>query len=395
MNTVSKKSMLFAVTAGLVSLTACVGGGGGGSGSTPLAPRPTITASEITGGMPQQGYLAEDYSNTGDNGGLEASLKSGITYSTMSREDPSGASGEVITIKHGNSIDVDYNGQRIAEFKLGDKGDVELYGNGKPELLVGITELGDNGRKKLGLGTVGDSVPREFFVDEDEDPADAIFASGKFIGGQKQFLVMNLPKVGWVPLDHAHFGGWGAEYSLDVTLSNTAGESKPGGYYEIDYHPFYIGNDNNLKAPAANTVFTGKALAIATQYRANTLDNPDQAFFSGDAVLKIDASGKSGDLALNFQNFYKIGFDFTVNGHEFTSTKATIADNGYTGDKFRYPLNMNYDEKKGGYFKAHMDGEFYGASSSASEAAGKFGIWAKDTAHDDEFQIKGSFGVKQ
>ena len=35
MNTVSKKSMLFAVTVGLVSLTACVGGGGsGGRGLT-------------------------------------------------------------------------------------------------------------------------------------------------------------------------------------------------------------------------------------------------------------------------------------------------------------------------------------------------------------------------
>ena len=132
---------------------------------------------------------------------------------------------------------------------------------------------------------------------------------------------------------------------------------------------------------------------MATQYRANTLDNPAQAFFSGDAVLKIDTSGKSGDLALNFPNFYKIGFDFTVNGHEFTSTKGTIADNGYTGDEFRYPLNMN--TAKGGYFNAHMDGKFYGASASASEAAGKFGIWAKDTAHDDEFNIVGSFGVKQ
>lgn len=393
MNTVSKKSMLFAVTVGLVSLTACVGGGGsGGSGSTPLAPRPTITASEITGGMPQQGYLAEDYSNTGDNGGLEATLKSGITYKTMSRDDPSGTSGEAITIKHGNSIDVDYNGQQIAEFRLGDKGDVELYGNGKPELLVGITELGDNGRELLGLGVVGTDVPRDFFVDKDEEPADAIFASGKFIGGQQQFLVMN---TGWVALEHACFGGWGAEYSLDVTLSNTAGESKAGGYYEKDYRPFYSSLDNSVKAPAPNSAFTGKAMAMATQYRANTLDNPAQAFFSGDAVLKIDTSGKSGDLALNFPNFYKIGFDFTVNGHEFTSTKGTIADNGYTGDEFRYPLNMNTNTAKGGYFNAHMDGKFYGASASASEAAGKFGIWAKDTAHDDEFNIVGSFGVKQ
>ena len=105
MNTVSKKSMLFAVTVGLVSLTACVGGGGsGGSGSTPLAPRPTITASEITGGMPQQGYLAEDYSNTGDNGGLEATLKNdGLTADV---------DGQKLTIRHGNSIDIiaDYGG---------------------------------------------------------------------------------------------------------------------------------------------------------------------------------------------------------------------------------------------------------------------------------------------
>lgn len=78
MSTVPKSSMFFALLTSLVALTACSGGGGGGGNGGPLpTPRPTISVSEITGGMPQQGYLKEDYSNAGDSGGLEATLKNG------------------------------------------------------------------------------------------------------------------------------------------------------------------------------------------------------------------------------------------------------------------------------------------------------------------------------
>ena len=75
MNRMSQTFMLFAVMSGLISLTACVGGGGDGGGATPLAPRPTISAAEITGGMPQQGYLAEYYANLPGNDNLEDALK--------------------------------------------------------------------------------------------------------------------------------------------------------------------------------------------------------------------------------------------------------------------------------------------------------------------------------
>ena len=75
MNTASKKSLFFALLTSLASLTACGGGSGGGGGGALQIPRPTISVSEITGGMPQQGYLAEDYSNAGDSGGLRPHSK--------------------------------------------------------------------------------------------------------------------------------------------------------------------------------------------------------------------------------------------------------------------------------------------------------------------------------
>lgn len=99
MNTASKKSLFFVLLTSLASLTAC-GGGSGGRGrrrAPDSAPDP-ISVSEITGGMPQQGYLAEDYSNAGDSGGLKATLENGGLTGNVE--------GHQVTIVHGNSIDV-------------------------------------------------------------------------------------------------------------------------------------------------------------------------------------------------------------------------------------------------------------------------------------------------
>lgn len=409
MNTVSKKSMLFAVTVGLVSLTACVGGGGGGSGSTPLAPRPTITASEITGGMPELSYLAENYANTGDSGGLKASLTNGgklvsdtpIPYhdSNNPQSDPDldpyleiteGSSSIVITAEYGPEND---RGTGTIEFKTGDNGDFKVYGELDPDginppkslLAVGIKDLDDTARKLAGLPQAGTAVTNE-------DLGDDIFFSGTYPVGGKQFLVLN---SGLVDLEYASFGGWGAEYIMDGTLA-WRDESRTGIYYEIDYRPLSGGDPAALKAPAANAAFTGKTVALATQFNGNTLQSPDQKFFHGDASLKIAPTGQSGNLAMNFPNFYDIGFKFNVSGSTFTADKTTltVTDNGNT-TKFRFPTNI--DTSNDGYLNASLNGNFYGDpnGSSASEAVGRFGIWAKDTAHDDEFSIVGSFGVKQ
>ena len=182
MNRMSQTFMLVAVMSGLVSLTACVGGGGDGGGATPLAPRPTISAAEITGGMPQQGYLAEDYSNAGDGGGLETTLKSdGLTVDV---------DGQTLTIIHGNSIDIvaDYGGpneRTLREFHLAD---LPAYGEAGPELVVGIGDMTDDTAAFLGEPLRGTSYDHADFSDEgDEAPT---YFTGTALGGT-EFLALN------------------------------------------------------------------------------------------------------------------------------------------------------------------------------------------------------------
>ena len=389
MNTVSKKSMLFAVTAGLVSLTACVGGGGGGSGSTPLAPRPTITASEITGGMPQQGYLAEDYSNTGDNGGLEATLKNDGLTAQLGEN----GNGPTLIIKEGNSIDV------FAEYGPGDRrllrefhfAELPQHGKNGPELVIGIGEMTDETADLLEEDRRGTRYDHADWGHMHEDPAKPIvYFTGTALGAT-EFMALN---SGLVNLTYASFGAWGYKSGWVGTfewngLSKTYTKDDP--YVDTMFIPVSGGNSAHNAVPAANANFTGKAIAMAQQYRGTTLEKPIEYFFIGEnagiATLTIDAGGKSGNLAMSFPNFYNIGFKFNVYNSEFHNDRQlpTVTDNGNTYD-IQFPQNIT---------GASLSGNFYGPSGSASEASGHFEIGAKNDITEDEFNFNGSFGVKQ
>lgn len=394
MNTVSKKSMLFAVTVGLVSLTACVGGGGGGSGSTPLAPRPTITASEITGGMPQQGYLAEDYSNTGDNGGLEATLKNDGLTAQLGEN----GNGPTLIIKEGNSIDV------FAEYGPGDRrllrefhfAELPQYGKNGPELVIGIGEMTDETADFLEEDRRGTRYNHADWGPMNEDPAKpTVYFTGTALGAT-EFMALNSGPVkvnsSGQPegLAYASFGAWGVKSGWVGTFewngqSKTYTKNDP--YTDITFIPVSGGNSAYNAVPAANASFTGKAIAMATQYRGTTLEKPVQDFFHGDATLTIDSGGRSGNLAMSFPNFYNIGFKFNVYNSEFHNDRQlpTVTDNGNTYD-IQFPQNIT---------GASLSGNFYGPSGSASEASGRFEIGAKNDITGDGFSFDGSFGVKQ
>ncbi len=399
MNTVSKKSMFFAVMAGLVSLTACVGGGGGGSGSTPLAPRPTITASEITGGMPQQGYLAEDYSNTGDNGGLEASLKNDGLTAQLGEN----GNGPTLIIKEGNSIDV------FAEYGPADRrllrafhfADLPLYGEKYPELVIGTGEITDETANFLEEDRRGTRYDHADWGPMNEDPAKPIVYFTGTALGSTEFMALNSGPVKVNSfgqpegLEYAAFGAWGVKSGWVGTFEwNGQSKTYTGNdpYTDITFIPVSGGNSAHNAVPAANANFTGKAIAMATQYRGSTLEKPVQYFFAGKeagiATLTIDAGGKSGNLAMSFPNFYNIGFKFNVDNNEFRYDKnqmPTVTDNGNTYD-IQFPQNIT---------GASLSGNFYGPSGSASEASGRFEIGAKNDITGDQFMFDGSFGVKQ
>lgn len=214
----------------------------------------------------------------------------------------------------------------------------------------------------------------------------AIYFTGTSLGGT-EFLALN---SGLVDLAYASFGAWGAKSGAVGTIewkgqSKTFSVDKP--FEEIVYVPVSGGNTAYLKMPAADATFTGKAMAMATQYRGSTLDMPVQDFFTGDATLRINSAGNGGNLTMSFPDFYNIGFTFNVYNTEFHNdgTMPTVTDNGNTS-KFHFPNTIE---------GASLSGNFYGPDASAGEASGRFEIGARDNSADDLFMFDGSFGVKQ
>lgn len=384
MNTASKKSLFFALLTSLASLTACGGGSGGGGGGALQIPRPTISVSEITGGMPQQGYLAEDYSNAGDSGGLKATLENGGLTGNVE--------GHQVTIVHGNSIDVvaeygEPNARVLKEFQFAE---LPQYGEGRSKLVVGISDMTDDTADFLDIPAEvrrGAKVEKADWGYMHNDPRQGtIYFTGTGLGGT-EFMALN---SGLVDLAYASFGAWGAKYGAAGTLewngqSKTFPDDDP--FEEITYVPVSGGNSAKLALPAANTAFTGKAIAMATQYRGSTLDKPVQDFFTGDATLRINTAGDGGDLTMSFPDFYNIGFALTVHDTEFHNDgqMPTVTDNGNTSP-FHFPTTLE---------GASLSGNFYGEGGSASEASGRFEISARDNPTDDLFVFDGSFGVKQ
>ena len=389
MRVISKKFMLFTVMTSVVLLSACGGGISGavdgGGGTTPLAPRPTISVSDITGGMPQQEYLAEDYSNSGDSGGLEATLKSDGLIAT----DDNGQT--FLTIKHGNSIDViaenGSSGQRVLkEFKFDE---LPQFGTSKPELTIGISDMTDETAAFLEEPKRGTIYNHESFGSMHDDSGQGeIYFTGTALGGT-EFIALN---SGLVDLEYASFGAWGVKTGFVGTMEwngKSKNYSEDDPFEEITFIAVSGGNPEKKVVPAENTDFTGKALAMATQYRGSTLEKPLQDFFTGDAMLTIDSTGKSGNLAMSFPNFYDIGFKFNVHDGELQGDglhmPPTIRDNGNTTD-FHFPSRIE---------GSSLSGNFYGEGETASEASGRFEISARDNPTDDLFIFDGSFGVKK
>lgn len=386
MHVISKKFMLVTLMVSVVSLSAC----GGGGGNTPLAPRPTISFSEITGGMPQQGYLAEDYSNTGDSGGLEATLKNDGLIATDDTGQP------FLAIKHGNSIEViaEYGSpdQRVLkEFQFAE---LPQFGDAfKPELVVGIGDMTDETAAFLEEPKRGTTYHYEPFGSDDmhNDPNQGkVYFTGTALGGT-EFIALN---SGLVDLAHASFGAWGVKTGFVGTMewngkSKTHPEDDP--FEEITFIPVSGGNPEEKAIPAANTSFTGKAFAMATQYRGSTLDDPLHKIFTGDARLSIDSTGRSGNLAMSFPDFYDIGFKFNVVGDDGglqgdgLHMPPTIRDNG-NKTEFHFPNRIE---------GSSLSGNFYGENKTASEASGRFEISGRDNPTDDLFIFDGSFGVKK
>ena len=397
MRIMSKNFMLLTVMTSVVLLSACGGGGGGGGGisggdgdiggggTTPLAPRPTISVSEITGGMPQQGYLAEDYSNSGDSGGLKATLESNGLIAT----DDTGQT--FLTIKHGNSIDViAENGpsdQRVLkEFKFDE---LPQFGTSKPELTIGISDMTDETAAFLEEPKRGTVYNHESFGFMHDDPGQGeIYFTGTALGGT-EFIALN---SGLVNLEYASFGAWGVKTGFVGTMEwngTSKNYSDDDPFEEITFVAVSGGNPEKKAVPAGNTSFTGKALAMATQYKGSSLEKPLQDFFTGDAKLTIDATGTAGNLAMSFPNFYDIGFKFNVRDDELQGDglhqPPTIKDNGNTTD-FHIPSRIE---------GSSLNGNFYGEGVAASEASGRFEISARDNLTDDLFILDGSFGVKK
>ncbi|HJB66475.1 MAG TPA: hypothetical protein H9768_09375 [Candidatus Mailhella merdavium] len=379
MNRMSQTFMLFAVMSGLISLTACVGGGGDGGGATPLAPRPTISAAEITGGMPQQGYLAEYYANLPGNDNLEDALKN---YNL---------NGENLTIKYNDST-----------------GNIEIYGNQNllnkyhPAALPVYKEVIDTDiMTEATTSFLGEDPRGKTFENENWGPLHGtsgqpdVYFTGTALGGE-EFVKLSIPKKGDLVLDYASFGMWGIKAGYVGTFvwngqSTTFTEKNPFQY--TDFYPVSGGDPAHAAIPDKDTRFTGKAMAMAAQYSGTSIENPIEILdLRGDATLTINSMGTGGNLALNFPNFYNIGFTFDITGNTFNNVGTpSITNNGNTTEiNFPDPMSgpmFNEDE-------TYLKGDFYG-NGSASEASGRFNIDASNPSTNDQFIFGGSFGVKK
>jgi hypothetical protein len=379
-----------------LALAACMGGGsGGGGGGSPIAPRSTFSVSEVTDGMPNQGALSDDYSNSGDSGGLEAALTGGNYL-----EGTAGEAGQNIHVEHGASMHVTLGSSTVV-FATGNNGDSNLYGNGGTQLAAGEKDV-----DQAALDIMNEARPTSS-IDELLPPGsytdllvnDRVGAEERFTGTiayGKQILTLN---SGLVDLEHSSFGSWAIETMFSGTFKGDVIGTITDDYREIISTPVSGGDSNALKSPQANDAFTGKAMAMATDYKVGPAVSPAQKFFTGDAALTVNGAGNGGNLALSFPNFYDIGFALTVSGSGFQATTGsipTVTDNGNTSG---ITLNQATIEraKNPGAADAHdtyLTGNFYGSGANAGEATGRFNVFDENGSGEDS-SISGSFGVKK
>jgi hypothetical protein len=204
----------------------------------------------------------------------------------------------------------------------------------------------------------------------------------------KQTLLLNDRRNLDVALDHSTFGAWyyTATWNGTETDLNGANPRIENHYTEIVYHPFY-GADSGATAlaPTASDTFTGAAHAQFSQHLENGNYNYISEFRSGTAELTIGAVATTGDLALTFPNAYNIDFNgISIDGSGAISTAylpIITANNNTTGISLKTADLYSGD--------LELEGQFYGTSGTASEAAGIFRLGFRGDS-----EVMGSFGVK-
>lgn len=402
------------VMGGAAILTACGGGSGGGGGGGAALQR-GFSAANITDGRQDMGYVASDYSNVGDGGGLRSSITSGNKIT-----------GKNFTVEDG-SIKIKTPSGREVTFSVGDGGDAKLYGPNGVEaalssdlagtvILLADKNMSDDDYKAVWeIDQLDDLVnqsqieaeiaggnylyPGKYFKDLvispnfKDDMSDPVKFTGTVERGEK-LIAMN---AGFVPLQHSTYGIWATSYKLNGHFEH-AGGKYPGGSNDTiieDYtvRPLSGGVDGMKKAPANGASFTGKAMAMATKYNSDQMISPTQKFLTGDATLTIDAGGGKGDLSLQFPNFYNIGFKLDIMGSEFKAQNGstpTVTLNGVnnTGIVFGDIDPVNHSYSGGG--TTYVQGNFYGSGATATETTGVFQVNDKNNTN-----LIGSFGAMQ
>ena len=279
-----KKIMLLCLLAvSSFSLVACVTSGGGGG--SPLTPKSTFSVNEVMVGMDKMDALAADYSNSGDSGGLERTLKG------PGLEGTPGDAGKNISVTHGASIDVSM-GAIVTEFKVGGaEDDAYLWGSGGMTYMAGLGKDVDDAaleilRATRGIdepGTYPDALhPKGLQVDTDE------YFIGTISYG-KQVLQLN---AGLVDLEYSSFGAWGLEMLGGGEFRDGAGNliaDYSDQYREIVYPPLSGGDDSMFKDPAVGS-FTGGAIAMGLDYNGGPQNDLIQKFFTGTASLDVTSA---------------------------------------------------------------------------------------------------------
>jgi hypothetical protein len=223
-----------------------------------------------------------------------------------------------------------------------------------------------------------------------------------------QALVLNTSDN--VNLEFSTFGFWAVncQQKMQVGSNNFMDISR------VDrYCPLTGGNTTNLKSPAPDAAFTGKATALAHRdgrdydpgilIANQNLISPIDEYIFGDAALAVGTSGSAASLALTVPGCYNITYsNLGIAGSNMAdipnTSSLTIAENNSpTATQNRNasgfaltPVTNVTSSGSDNYVK----GQFYGNGANASEAVGTFGV-GEGLGGGRSAWIQGSFGVKQ
>ncbi len=381
------------VSGSMMIISGCAGGGGGGGGEY-LNPRPTFSVSDISGGLTEQGVVAEDYSNAG------TALQNIFSHQS-SEIDLSGKDndGSTISIQHGNSIDVLFNDTLLSEFKTGENGDVNIYSDtfGNSELIA----FKDMSPKTLeqwkkiepDLPSPGDTAttnPNEdgwIVIDEGfkGDKSDPVYFKGT-VFPYKEFLILNAG----LDLEYSSFGGWGYAVEAKGDFKHKGGTYSNINYAAIGYLPVSGGMKDKLASPETKAEFHGKAVAMAEMKNPDGISSPYQEFYRGDVKLTVENMG-GGSLEMRFPNFYDINFELAIAGTGFTAkpgSTPTIQSRSDTNSNIKLTQDAisPVETTPNGSKYTYVNGNFYG-DTVATESVGRFNIKA-----DNNINVTGSFG---